>query len=212
MTDEQLMQAVCDGDRQAYQELVRRHLKSLSHYCYRLLGNARDTEDITQETFLKLWLNAASWRAEKAKPSTWLHRIAHNLCIDHLRKHGRVELSDEMEDMSEQHRQGEAASDGSAGPLEEDRRQLLLRQALDRLPENQRTALILCHYQNFSNKEAAAIMNLSVKALESAIARAKRSLKQLVMDMSEQPEGLTANAQQVQHNNSNRQQAPARTN
>jgi RNA polymerase sigma-70 factor (ECF subfamily) len=54
----------------------------------------------------------------------------------------------------------------------------LLREALSALPENQRSALSLCHYQGFSNKEAAAIMNVSVKALESAIARAKRSLRE----------------------------------
>ena len=64
-TDEELMQAVCMGDRSAYQTLVKQHLKSISHYAYRLLGNQKDTQDITQEVFLRLWTNAQKWKSEK---------------------------------------------------------------------------------------------------------------------------------------------------
>jgi RNA polymerase sigma-70 factor (ECF subfamily) len=176
MTDEELMLAVCDGDQAAYQTIVKQHLKPISHYAYRMLGNQKDTEDITQETFLKMWINASKWRADKAKLSTWLHRITHNLCVDYLRKHGRVQTQEsfeECEDQSEPHSR-ERGSDNSSNIRR-------LNTAIGELPENQRSALMLCHYQGFSNKEAAAIMNLSVKALESALARAKRSLhKQFV--------------------------------
>lgn len=79
MTDEELMQAVCMGDKEAYQILVKQHLKSISHYAYRLLGNQKDTEDITQEVFLRLWTNAKKWKSDKSKLTTWLHRIAHNI-------------------------------------------------------------------------------------------------------------------------------------
>lgn len=196
MTDEQLMQAVCEGDRSAYQELVKRHLKSVSHYCYRLLGNVRDTEDIAQEAFLKLWLNAGKWDSDRAKLGTWLHRIAHNLCIDHLRKQSRVQLSDAPEQAlydEQSNTRPEAFANHEAheegyDALEEGRKQRLLRKALDELPEGQRTALLLCHYQNFSNKEAAAIMNLSVKALESSIVRARRTLKLTVQRLSRETE------------------------
>ena len=79
MTDEELMQAICNGDQSAYQTIVKQHLKSISHYAFRILGNQKDTEDITQEAFLKLWINAKKWQPEKTKLTTWLHRITYNL-------------------------------------------------------------------------------------------------------------------------------------
>lgn len=177
MTDEELMKAVCQGDRSAYQALVKQHLKSISHYAFRLLGNRKDTEDISQEVFLRLWTNAHKWRPEKAKLTTWLHRIAHNLCIDYLRKQGRVQTQDSFEEEAADTQQyGEAAREGN----DDDMRRLV--EAMSALPENQRSALSLCHLQGFSNKEAAAIMNVSVKALESAIARAKRKLREILAD------------------------------
>lgn len=178
-TDEELMQAVCRGDRSAYQTLVKQHLKAISHYAYRLLGNRKDTEDITQEVFLRLWTGAQKWQPEKSRLTTWLHRITHNLCIDYLRKQGRMQTRDTFEDEpADPPHQNEEAADESNDATR------LLREALDSLPENQRSALTLCHYQGFSNKEAAAIMNISVKALESSIARAKRSLRERLTDNS----------------------------
>ncbi|MDA0281229.1 MAG: sigma-70 family RNA polymerase sigma factor [Proteobacteria bacterium] len=173
ITDQELMQAVCVGSRSAYQRLVKRYLKSISHYAYRLLGNQKDTEDITQEVFLRLWTNAQKWNTEKSKLTTWLHRITHNLCIDYLRKHGRMQTQDSFDDEA-----ADSPSTSEESNEETNDKTKLLREALSALPENQRSALSLCHYQGFSNKEAAAIMNISVKALESAIARAKRSLRE----------------------------------
>lgn len=168
MTDEELMKAICLGDQSAYQTIVKQHLTPISHYVFRILGNQKDTEDISQEVFLKLWTNAPKWDGEKAKLTTWLHRIAHNLCIDYLRKHGRVQTQESFE---------EEAAESEINNEAPNRDKLkLLNEAIGKLPEKQRSALTLCHYQGFSNKEAAAIMNISVKALESAIARAKRSL------------------------------------
>ena len=174
MTDEELMQAICNGDQSAYQTIVKQHLKSISHYAFRILGNQKDTEDVTQETFLKLWINAEKWQPEKAKLSTWLHRITYNLCVDYLRKHSKTQTQDSVEEEKESQTDWQDSQDDS------DDRQVQEQQlikAISSLPENQRSALMLCHYSGFSNKEAAVIMDISVKALESAIARAKRSLR-----------------------------------
>ena len=174
MTDEELMQAICNGDQDAYQTVVKQHLKSISHYALRILDNQKDTEDITQEAFLKLWINAEKWQPEKAKLSTWLHRITHNLCIDYLRKHRNIQTQENVEEENEKRTDWrDSHADGEEERLQESR----LKTAVNSLPENQRSALMLCHYSGFSNKEAAVIMNISVKALESAIARAKRSLR-----------------------------------
>lgn len=183
MTDEELMLAVCMGDKLAYQTLVKQHLKPISHYAYRLLGNQKDTEDIAQEVFLRLWINAAKWKTEKAKLSTWLHRITHNLCIDYLRRHGRVQTQDTFDEKLTH------LSANEHNNSEEEVDQLKrLNTAIGNLPESQRSALVLCHYQGFSNKEAAAIMNISVKALESAIARAKRALRDQLSTAIQQEE------------------------
>jgi RNA polymerase sigma-70 factor (ECF subfamily) len=191
MTDEELMLAVCKGDQSAYQTLVKRHLRPISHYAFRLLGNNKDTEDIAQETFLRLWINACSWQADKAKLSTWLHRITHNLCVDYLRKHSRMQTRanvDEEEDNRGQTLESDAGLHGeSFGGVNENLdggdRLRKLRTAMVELPENQRSALMLCHYQGFSNKEAAAIMNISVKAIESTLARGKRSLRKKIAEV-----------------------------
>jgi RNA polymerase sigma-70 factor (ECF subfamily) len=181
MTDEELMNAICNGDQLAYQEVVKRFAGSISHFAYRLLGNSKDTEDITQEAFLRVWLNASSWRSDQAMLSTWIHRIAHNLCIDYLRKYGRMQTQESFEDYSSHEANPANSAEGND-------RVSYLAQAISQLPENQRSALVLCHYQNFSNKEAAAIMGVSVKALESLISRAKRSLKNTVTELSEKLE------------------------
>ena len=146
-----------------------------------MLGNQKDTEDITQETFLRLWLNAQKWQPEKAKLTTWLHRITHNLCIDYLRKHSNVQAQESFEEHEERTEREEQLFQTNES-LDESSKIKKLNDAIRRLPESQRSALMLCHYQNFSNKEAAAIMNTSVKALESAIARAKRSLRKHVLE------------------------------
>lgn len=176
MTDEELMLAVSKGDQSAYQTLVSQHLNAISHYAFRLLGNRKDTEDICQDVFLKLWTNASKWQPEKAKLTTWLHRITHNLCIDYLRKHGRTHTSDTLDIGAAEHLLETPQSDEQNESIAIDEKQRL-NHAISLLPETQRSALMLCHYAGFSNKEAAAIMNVSVKALESSIARARRSLR-----------------------------------
>jgi len=187
MTDEELMLAICEGDQSAYQAVVKEHFKPISHYAYRLLGNQKDTEDITQETFLKLWINAATWKPEKSKLTTWLHRITHNLCVDYLRKHSRVQTQDNFEENLVDSLEQASVRDGEFTPRDLDRdseKIRILDSALNQLPENQRSAIMLCTIQNFSNKEAAVIMEVSVKALESIIARAKRSLKSIIRTMA----------------------------
>jgi RNA polymerase sigma-70 factor (ECF subfamily) len=167
--DEALMLAIQEGDSKAYESAVHKHLRSISYYAYRMLGNTRDTEDITQETFLRLWTHADTWRAEKASLTTWLHRIAHNLCIDYLRK-DKSALSKEYEDDQE-------SLDKPADVPDQTRSLEDLRHALDELPERQRSAIVLSHYHGFSNRDIAAIMDISVDALESILARARRGLK-----------------------------------
>ena len=193
MSDEELMAAVVLGDPHAYQALVRKNLPAISRYALRLVGSRSESEDIAQETFLRLWTTARKWDPAKAKLTTWLHRITHNLCIDFLRKQKRVSLEPDFDSevSSEEATSGkfsnalrESAEAQGDNPDREAREAELraLDRALNMLPEAQRSALLLCHYQGFSNKEAADIMGSSVQALESLIARAKRGLRTQLED------------------------------
>ena len=101
--------------------------------------------------------------------STWLHRIAHNLCIDYLRKDKSSVNSELSEDLE--------SSDRPAQAPEREERLEALREALSTLPERQRSAIILSHYQGFSNREIAEVMGITVDALESILARARRGLR-----------------------------------
>ena len=84
--------------------MIRRPPRSTLFPYTTLFRSNKDTEDIAQETFLRLWINACSWQADKAKLSTWLHRITHNLCVDYLRKHSRVQTRAYLEEeRSEEH-------------------------------------------------------------------------------------------------------------
>ena len=156
-------------DREAFAVLVERHLDGIHAFNYRLTRNADDAAELAQETFLRVWSRAATWKPNRVKFTTWLHRIAHNLCIDHHRRRRDVEDVDVD------------TLDGAGPAAEQAPANERLRQALDRaladLPERQRTALLLCHRQNMSNREAAEVLSVSVDALESLLARARRSLR-----------------------------------
>jgi len=169
-TDEEIMAAIVAGDQRIYADAVHRHARPVAYYAYRMLGNESEAEDIAQETFLRLWTQASRWQPGKAALSTWLHRIAHNLCIDFLRKNKPAlasELSDDLVD--------DQLSTEEALGIEADKNMLQL--ALSSLPERQRSALVLTHYQGLSNKEVADILTVTVDALESLLARARCSMK-----------------------------------
>ena len=129
------MAAIVAGDQQVYADTVRRHARSSAVYAYRMLGNESEAEDITQETFLRLWTQAARWQSGKAALSTWLHRIAHNLCIDFLRKSKTSKTRELNESLVDQQPTAEEV-------LGIETERIMLQVALGRLPERQRSALV----------------------------------------------------------------------
>ena len=167
MTDEaELMAAVSAGDAQAFEALVRRHLPAIEVYALRFVGDRSSAQDITQEVMLKLWQRAGDYDATKARVTTWLHRLAHNVAIDQLRRSAKyVDDTDLPEVEAEPNLIDESGA---------------LQTALAQLPLNQRNALVLTYYQDLSNKEVAEIMDLGVRALESLLVRARATLKKQV--------------------------------
>ena len=163
------MHLVQAGDQQAYARLLDRHLNNVHAYVYRMTGNRADAEDIAQETFLRVWHRARTFKPGRVHFTTWLHRIAHNLCVDAFRK--RRETYD-----------GEPDAIADDAPMADElsmaeERRKAVHAGIASLPERQRSALVLCQLQGRSNREAAQIIGVSVDALESLIARARRTLK-----------------------------------
>ncbi len=172
--DAALIARVGAGDSAACRVLVDAHLGRIHAFAWRMLGDAGEAEDVAQEAFIRLWRQAARWRAG-ARAGTWLHRVAHNLCIDRLRR--RREIPGDS--VPEQ-------ADPAPGPMAVRHRDQVagaIQAALAGLPERQRAAIALVHYQELGNIEAAAVMDVSVEALESLLSRGRRGLRQRLADM-----------------------------
>lgn len=163
------MLAVRKGDAGAFEQLVHRHIDALYNYAFRLSRSGPTAEDLVQEALLAVWQKAHTYKPSRVKVSTWLHKILHNKFIDFARK-DRLEynntLADKLEDPSSPER-----SAGASEAFDHLLDQIAL------LPPNQQAALWLSHAQGFSNPEIAVTMGQSVRAVESLLARARRSLK-----------------------------------
>lgn len=168
--DADLLARVARGDAAAMRELVSRKLPRLHALALRMLDRRGEAEEVTQEAFLRAWKQAADWRPGEARFDTWLHRVTLNLCYDRLRLR-RDEQGDEGLDESE---------DPAAGPeqaMQVAQRGEAVAAAIRALPAKQREALVLQYYQDLSNQEAAQAMGISVEAVESLLARARRTLR-----------------------------------
>lgn len=167
--DETLLERIARGDTSAVSVLVSRKLPRLLSLARRMLGDPIEAEDVAQETLVRTWKQARDWVPGKARIDTWMHRVALNLCYDRLRRRRDQVSTDDVEIVDP------AAGPGAA--LEKAQNAALLQNALKALPERQRIAITLCYYQELSNIEAAALMEVSVEALESLLSRARRSLR-----------------------------------
>ncbi|MBT5264793.1 MAG: RNA polymerase sigma factor [Rhodospirillaceae bacterium] len=166
--DMDLLERIADGDQAAGRVLVERHSDRLFGFAMRMLGRREDAEDVVQESFMRAWRSADRWRPT-ASVSSWLHRITHNLSVDRLRARrpdldiAEVDPPDDKADPAALHQATEVARHVAA--------------AIETLPERQRAALLLVHYQDLSGSEAAEVLDITIEALESLLARGRRTLR-----------------------------------
>lgn len=168
MTDGGLLQAAAAGDAAAFAEIVSRHYQPVYRLVWRMTGGGSDCEDIAQEAFVKLWQNPAQLR-EGGALKGWLMRVASNAVIDRSRKPKYADLDTAPEVSDPQARPDAPLDRGQAARLIDSR--------ISALPERQRLALSLVYFEGLSNIDAATVMDVSVEAVESLLARARRSLK-----------------------------------
>lgn len=165
-----LMARVGMGDAKAFEQIVARHLAMLHALAWRMLGDASEAEDVVQESLVKVWVNANGWQPAGGGLGAWLRRIATNACLDRLRRPRA--LSDE----GLPERADEAPLADSR--IDADRRRAAVQAAILALPDRQRAAIVLSYHEGVSNAEAASILGIGVKALESLLVRARQGLSQ----------------------------------
>ncbi|MEO5348700.1 MAG: sigma-70 family RNA polymerase sigma factor [Magnetococcus sp. YQC-3] len=176
--DALLMERVAARDASAWRLLVDRELGRVLMLAKRMLNDHQDAEDVTQETFARLWQQAPRWRGE-ACIGTWLYRVAHNLVMDRLRcrQHAVNDaelLPGEEESLPAPDRESPLAR------LEQAEQRRFLDAALGRLSVRSRTALILVNVLGLRVAEAAGVMHVSDEAMASLLARSRRQLRLLL--------------------------------
>jgi RNA polymerase sigma-70 factor (ECF subfamily) len=164
-----LLARVAAGEAEAFRGLVDRHLPTVLAVARRMLKDDAEAEDVAQETLLRLWRNAAGLELGPHGVRPWLRRVVSNLCIDRVRARRNTAVVEEVPEESEPASQVRQLAE----------RELAQRvdAALKALPERQRLALTLFHYEGMSQIEVGDVMGISDEAVESLLARARRTLK-----------------------------------
>ena len=173
-SDEMLMAAIASGDQRSLRLLMDRHMTAVIRLSERILLAQSEADDIAQEAFFRVWRNAARFDPGRARFKTWFYRIVVNLAIDRKRRPVPAPIEAAAD-------QASGAPDALAAVIEAERRRNI-ETALASLPEKQRAAIALFHFEGLSAREAAAAMSMSGKAFESLLTRARRALKQQIAD------------------------------
>lgn len=181
-TDERaLMTCVAAGDAQAFELLVTRHNAMVHAIAWRMLGDATEAEDVVQEAFVKLWVNAKGWTPAGGGLGGWLRRISTNACLDRLRR-SRFVADEELPERADEAPPADVALDAT-------RRREAVAASIQALPDRQRAAIVLTYHEGVSNIEAAEILGIGVKALESLLVRARQALTRTLADRGLLDEG-----------------------
>ena len=157
------------GDERALSSLMDRHMSAIHKLAFYMLGDQMAAEDITQSVFLKTWTHMPTWQTGQAKLLTWMRRVATNACLDALKKKKPI-YTDDVPDVNDE-------ADTPFEALARAQQRQYVQAALGALPDNQRAAVTLSYYQGVSQKEGAAILEISEGAYESLLVRARRNLK-----------------------------------
>ncbi|WP_404424073.1 sigma-70 family RNA polymerase sigma factor [Thalassospira australica] len=170
LADQDLVALMVRGDKRAYRVLVERYYRGIIGIARRMGLTSGDAEDAAQDVFVRVWLHREKWRPEGASFKTWLYRVAVNRVIDLKRKPQFVDGSD-LESMP----------DDAMSPVEQlaqHQEFKRLRSAIKLLSEQQQIAINLFYDRELSNQEAAAIMGVSINAMESLLKRARKRLRE----------------------------------
>ena len=167
-----------------FPQMVREFTPMVYNTCYHLLKNRENSEDLTQDVFLRAVRSWNGYRGE-AEVYTWLNRIAVNLCLNHIRDRKRRKRSASLAHLPEEEsghliQDTEATESNPEASLDAEQRRRLLDRAVDALPDQQRIVVILQMYCGHSQMEVAAILKKSVTAVDALFSRAKTNLRRIL--------------------------------
>jgi len=178
--DVQLMLAFQNGSRSAFETLMQNYYSRILNFIYRFVANKQIAEDLTQEVFLRVFKYGPRYKP-KSKFQTWLYTIAKNIYLNELRKNKDFVASlDDPVTLGKEDLEIQIDDPKNCGADEElirKEKAMVIRQAIGNLPENQRMAVILRRYDNFSYAEIAETLGVSDKAVKSLLSRAKINLR-----------------------------------
>lgn len=180
--DAALMLRVKQGDMGAFEQLVDKYKQPVMNVVYRMLRDATEAEDVAQNVFVQVYKSASRYEVS-SKFSTWLFTIARNLCLNELRRRSRhpAESMDaghpEQEDQPWQQFEDKKTFSPPDKLLQGELEQKI-EEALAELPENQRTAILLCRQDELSYEDIAKVLQCSLSATKSLIHRGRETLKQ----------------------------------
>lgn len=163
------IRAIAAGDQAAFSRLIGRETPKLLRFAQGILGNAEEAEDVVQESLIKLWEVAAVWTPD-ARIGTWLHTVTYNRSVDKLRRRRDFVDQSALDDIAD-------PSPIAQGQMELGELAQSVRDAVERLPHRQRSAILLFHFEGLSQSEAARIMDVTETAFESLLARARRQMR-----------------------------------
>ena len=182
IASEDLMCRVTTGDKRAFEVLIHRHQGPVLNFVFRFMGDRIDAEDLTQEVFLRVWKAAGTYKPD-AKFTTWLYRIATNLCINKQRaiRIRRLFARSHSQEQRQDSKDPFITGEGAELLTPEDRlidseQSVQLLNVLNELPTSQRIAVVLKIYDEMSYQEIAQIMDRSVSVVDSLLIRAKKNL------------------------------------
>jgi RNA polymerase sigma-70 factor (ECF subfamily) len=170
--DEELLNRLACDDEAAFRQLVVRHIDRAFGIALRIVGSRADAEDVVQDTMLKVWTHRGQWQQGRAKFSTWLYRVVTNRCID-LRRQPRTDNVDAVPEPAD-------GRPDVVSNMHRDEVTRMLEAAVQRLPEQQRVAVILSYHENMSNGEIAEVMDTTIAAVESLLKRGRQQLRELL--------------------------------
>jgi RNA polymerase sigma-70 factor (ECF subfamily) len=181
MTDSEIIRLILQGDRDKFRVLVDRYQTMVFHTCLGYLHNKDDADDLTQEVFIQVFQSLKGFKGDAAF-STWIYRITINASLNKVRKSTRNPVLHRLDALFGTVKEKEFSfpishSENPESILIRQEHSEWLQKALDKLPDNQKTAIVLSKYDNLSQKEIAEIMNTTEGAVEALIQRAKMNLR-----------------------------------
>jgi RNA polymerase sigma-70 factor (ECF subfamily) len=183
MLETELVTKLKQKDEEAFRIIFNDNHKKVVNVCCRIVNDIDVANDLTQEVFVKVWTSIDTFRSD-SKLSTWIYRIAVTCSLDYLRAQKRKKRFMFLQHFyGEDYKQIVIKAPDSRNPcnlLENDERMLILNDALNKLPANQRISFLLNKDDEMSTKEIAAILSTTVSAVESLIHRAKKNLEKIL--------------------------------